>query len=498
MTPLFFAFGLYFTILALIAICSHKVMRSSTDFIVGNRSLNFWLTALSAHASDMSAWLFMAFPAAIYLKGMPQVWTALGLFIGMFLNWLLVARKLRMATEKYGANTLSTYFERRFEDKSGILRILTAAMMVLFICCYLCAGLIAMGFLLESVFNANYYWGMSCAALVVMGYTFAGGFVTVAWTDLFQALFLLVMITLVPFTALEYLGADWTTLQAAAAAQKIPLNPLGEMTPLALFELLLLAMGWGLGYFGQPHIITKFMGIRNPEDLRKSMFLGMTWQALALAAAVMCGLVGLLFFPGGLANPELLFVEMVKVLYNPFIAGFILCAILAANMSTMDSQVLVSASILSEDLWTKFFYPEATPRQRLRMTRVCVIVITLTALAVAFYRSATVLETVLYAWTGLGCSFGPIVLLSLYCPSVNKYGAFAGIFVGGTVAALWDLFYPHIFWNWEFFLSYRDLFPAIPAMISGFILSCVSIFIVSRLTSSVSSTVKNGETVESQ
>jgi Na+/proline symporter len=210
----------------------------------------------------------------------------------------------------------------------------------------------------------------------------------------------------------------------------------------------------------------------------------MSWQALTLIAAVACGLVGLTFFSNELPNPELLFVEMVQQIYNPFWAGFILCAILAANMSTMDSQVLVCASTLSEDLWCQYIQPAASQRQRLRVTRACIIGITLIALAVAFMRSSTVLEAVLYAWTGLGCSFGPVVLLSLYYPNANRYGAFAGILIGGCTAALWDYFYPHVFWNWDFFLSYRDLFPAIPAMISGFTLSSLAIVVVSKLTAS--------------
>lgn len=466
----FLAFGLYFSIVAVIAIVSHHAMRTSTDFIVGNRSLNFWLTALSAHASDMSAWLFMAFPATIYLKGLPQIWTALGLFVGMLLNWQLVARKLRIATEHYGANTLSTYLERRFEDHSGTLRLLTAAILVLFMSCYLCAGLIAIGFLLESVFGINYYFGLPFAALVVMGYTFAGGFVTVAWTDLFQALFLLLVIMTVPFMALGYIDGGLEGIVQAAEQQGVPLNPWNAGTPLEIVNLLFLALGWGLGYFGQPHIITKFMGIKHADHLRKAMYLGMTWQALVLGASALCGLVGLGFFSNALPNPELVFVEMVKIIFNPFWGGFILCAILAANMSTMDSQLLVTASTLGEDLWGKFIQPDASPRQRLRITRACVVMITLLALCVAFWHSATVLDTVLYAWTGLGCAFGPVILLSLYCHSVNRYGALAGIFSGGIIAALWDLLYP-----------YNDIL-FVPAMIPGFAFSCISILAISSMT----------------
>ncbi len=463
------AFAIYFGILIIIAVLSHKTMRTSTDFIVGNRSLNFWVTALSAHASDMSAWLFMAFPASILIGGLPQIWTALGLFFGMLLNWQLVAKKLRTQTETYHANTLSAYFERRLHDHRGIVRLLTAFMLVFFMSCYLCAGLMAMGFLMESVFGIDYYWGLGFAAVVVMGYTFAGGFITVAWTDLFQALFLLVMIAIVPFAAFYELDGGIDTIIASANNNSISLSPLNDFSAISMINIVFLAMGWGLGYFGQPHIVTKFMGIRHPEELKKSMFLGMTWQVLALGCAAAVGLVAIGYFPTSLQNPELLFVEMVKSLFHPFFAGFVLCGIIAANMSTMDSQVLVCSSVLSEDIYGKLLQPHASPKKLLRVARACVIGISLLSLGVAFMRSSTVLDTVLYAWTGLGCAFGPLILCTLYFPKTNRYGAIAGIFVGGAFAAFWDLFYP------------ADSILEIPAMIPGFFLGTLSILIVSAL-----------------
>lgn len=464
------AFAIYFAFLIIIAVVSHKTMRTSTDFIVGNRSLNFWVIALSAHASDMSAWLFMAFPAALYLGGMPKIWIGLGLLLGMFFNWKLVALKLRQATENFQANTLSAYFEKRFHDSKGILRILTAFMLVFFMSYYLCAGLIAMGFVLESVFNIDYYWGLGLSTFVIMGYTFAGGFITVAWTDLFQAIFLLIMIGLVPFTAMAELNGGVEAIVNSAYLNTVPLNPLADLSFISIANMVLLALGWGLGYFGQPHIVTKFMGIRHPEELKKSMVLGMTWQFVALSFAALCGLVAIAYFPSGINNPELVFVEMVKNLFHPFLAGFALCGLIAANMSTMDSQVLVCASVLSEDLYGKLINPKASPKQMLRVVRLCVILITLISLGVAFMRSSTVLDTVVYAWAGLGCSFGPVILCALYYPWVNRYGAITGILVGGLVAALWNYFYP------------ADVALDVPAMVPGFVLSLISIWAVSWAT----------------
>lgn len=464
------AFFVYFCVLLTIGLTAHKKQNTSADFIIGNRSLNFWLTALSAHASDMSAWLFMAFPAAIFVGGLTQVWAAFGLIAGMFVNWHFVAKKLRTATEKYDSYTLSTFFERRFSDQSGILRILTATMSIIFLTSYLSAGLIAMGLLFESIFGIDYYVGLTVATLVVMSYTFAGGFVTVAWTDLFQAIFLLLMIILVPLVAFFQIPNGVADIEHAAHNQNIPLQLLSDFSPQTLLTIVFLVLGWGLGYFGQPHIVTKFMGIQSPDDMYKSKYLGMTWQTLALAAAAAVGFVGIGFFPTGLENPELVFVTMVKGLFNPFIAGIILCAIIAANMSTMDSQILVCASVLSEDFYKHMVHRGASQNALLKASRLAVVIVSLVALALAFNKSATVLDVVFYAWAGLGCAFGPLVLMSLYSKNTNRYGAIAGIIVGGVIAGLWPMLNP--------LLTTIE----IPSMIPGFILSLLSIYIVSHAT----------------
>lgn len=465
----YLSFFAYFCILLAIGLISHRKLTSAADFIMGNRSLNFWLTALSAHASDMSGWLFMGFPAAIFMAGFSQSWIAFGLIIGMLCNWHFVAAKLRTSTEKYDSYTLSTFFERRFGDASGVTRILTALISVFFLTCYLSAGLIAMGLLFESVFGIDYYLGLSIASLVVVTYTFFGGFITVAWTDLFQALFLLLVIVIVPAVAYFHLPNGLQTITDTAATNQINLGFFADSTGTTWLSTLFLILSWGLGYFGQPHIITKFMGIRNVKDMNKSKYLGMTWQIIALTAAAAVGLIGIGFFQEAI-NPQLVFIDMVKILFTPLVAGFILCAVLAANMSTMDSQILVCASVLSEDFYKHMVNKQAAQKSLLIVSRLSVIVVSFVALALAFNKNSTVLEAVSYAWSGLGASFGPLVLMALYSKSTNKYGAIAGIVTGSLVSGCWGLVNPYI----------TSL--EIPCMVPGFGLSLLAIWSVSQLT----------------
>ncbi len=466
---LIIAFLLYFTILLTIGLIVRKKHLTEVDFILGNRSLNFWLTSLSAHAADMSAWLFMAVPAAIFIGGLPQIWMAIGCLLGMFCNWHFVAPKLRRLTENFESYTLSTFFERRFNDPTGQVRVLTALMAIVFFSCYLSAGLIAMGNLFEALFGIDYYIGISIATFVVMVYTFVGGYVTVAWTDLFQAIFLLAMIILVPSFAFMHIGG-FDSILTMAHQKDISLSVLEDTSFLSLLSVLFLVFGWGLGYVGQPHIITKFMGIKNADDLYKSKYLGMSWQLLALSAAVFVGLVGIAYFPQELKNQELVFVEMVKSLFNPFMVGIILCGVIAANVSTMDSQILVCASVITEDIYKHLLHRKASSSQLLKASRISVILISLVSLILACSKSATVSGTVFYAWTGLGCSFGPLVLMALYSKNTTHQGAMAGIIVGGLIAGFWSFVNPLL----------TTL--AIPAMIPGFTLSLLSIYFVSKWT----------------
>lgn len=469
-TQILFAFFTYFLILLGIGLITHRKQATSADFIVGNRSLSFWVTALTAHASDMSAWLFMAFPAAIFIKGVPGLWMAFGLIVGMFLNWQFIAKKLREETERLNSYTLSTYFERRFSDGSGIIRVLTALMSLVYLTTYLGAGVYAMGLLFNSIFGINYYIGLTIATSVVMTYTFLGGFVTVAWTDFCQGVFLLFVIVGVAITSYVNLPGGWQAIVDAAHAKDIPLTLFENSHFYSWLTIVFLILSWGLGYFGQPHIITKFMGIKTPSEMVKSKYLGMSWQILSLSAAGAIGLIGLAYYPEGLADPQLVFVEMVKQLFNPFLVGFILCGMIAANMSTMDSQILVCASVLSEDFYKHIFRKNAAPHELLAASRAGVVIVSIVSLLIAFFTNSSILNMVLYAWSGLGSAFGPLVITSLYDRRANRYGAIAGILVGGLIAGFWPVINPYI----------TDI--TIPSMIPGFFGGLASILIVSRLT----------------
>ncbi|MGZ3633997.1 MAG: sodium:solute symporter family transporter, partial [Parachlamydiaceae bacterium] len=275
------AFFVYIIILLLLGLVCHTRQKSSADFIIGNRSLNFWVIALSAHASDMSSWLFMAFPAAIYLRGIPQVWIGIGLLFGMWMTWQFIAKKLRASTENYDSYTLPSFFEKRFQDTSGAIRTITAVMSIIFLTSYVAAGLMSMGLLLESIFGINYYVGLTVATAVALVYTFVGGFSTIAWIDLFQALFLLAVILIVPFYVFFAIPGGLDTLYQDAITKNVDLNLISSFSLDSILTILFLVFGWGLGYFGQPHIVTKFMGIRNTEELTKSKYVGMTWMTVS-------------------------------------------------------------------------------------------------------------------------------------------------------------------------------------------------------------------------
>ncbi len=478
---LLLAFIIYFSILVGIGIAAYRfeAMRvqeseqKAGDFLVGGRSLNFWVTALSAHASDMSNWLFMAYPAAIYLYGPSQIWIAVGLVLFMFLNWHYIAPKLRVATEESGSHTLAAYFEHRFSDTSGMIRIIAAVMSLLFFTIYLSAGLNGIGLLCESAFLVPYHIGIIFGLAVMVIYTFLGGYVAVAWTDLFQGLFLLCMIMIVPVYAFFVIGSTHSIV-LAAAARNLSLAIIPSYSMKGVGDILFIVLGWGLGYFGLPHVLTKFMGIKDPDEMYKSKYVGIAWQILTLGAATAVGLVAIAYFSSGMVhNPELIFISMVQDLFSPFFGGFILCAILAATISTIDSQMLVVAGVLTDDLYKGFFRKNATTKELLAVFRASIILIALIAALIALGRMSTIYELVWYAWTGLGATFGPLVVLSLYSKAINRYGAIAGLLWGGIIAAMWDPF-----------LS-KQLLIAVPAMIPGFFGGMLMIYLVSFLTRNI-------------
>ena len=445
------AFGCYIMVLLAIAwaavsstVTPSPDEASSNDFMLGGRSLTYWVTALSAHAADMSDWLFMGLPGAIYMQGTPKLWVPFALVIGMFSCWHFVAGRLRVATQELGCVTLAGYFQKRYADSSGLISLATTFVVLLFFTAYLAVGIKGLSLICKPVFGIGYHTGAFASVIAILAYTMIGGYVAVAWTDAFQALFLLAALLI---TALYgWLNSDGlASYYAAATARHVPLTLLPFSGWQGIVALLLDPFGWGLGYFGMPHILSKFMGMKEPSQMYKAKYLGITWQIIALGAAVSVAGIAFGFFPHGLENPEMLFVQMVLALFSPFFAGLVICAILAATFSTMDSMLLVLASLVTEDLYGRYFKPTAAEGEKKIVYRLTILLFAALALAIAYDEAgSTIFSLVEYAWSGLGASFSPLVLVSLYASWPTRRAAAAGIITGGTVAALSKAFLPTI------------------------------------------------------
>ncbi|MCP5506079.1 MAG: sodium/proline symporter [Chlamydiales bacterium] len=462
------AIGIYVAILFFIGFLSYKRTQTASDFIIGGRGLNYWLTAMAAHASDMSSWLFMGFPAVIFTGGLFNAWFAVGLTLFMLLNWLFIAPRVRIKTEEYNSMTFSSFFESRFHDTSGMIRICTAIISLIFYTIYISAGIVGLGILVDTLFGIPYLISISVGILVVIPYLFIGGYTTLAWIDLFQGLFLLLVIVLVPAIILPKVGGV-VGVKEALQAHHLSFSMIPNTNATTFWSILFSLCGWGIGYFGQPHIVTKFMGIKNVSHIKKSMMVGMCWQVIALGSATAIGLIGIAYFKQGLGNSELVFVEMVKDTFPPMVMAFMLCGVLGATISTMDSQILVLASSLTEDFYKRIFHKNATSKQLLWVSRMFVLAVTAFAFIIAFFKVSTIYSLVLYAWSGLGSAFGPLLVFSLYSKRANKYGAWAGIITGGLISIFWPLT--------------KHLFTIdVPTMVPGFILSSIAIYVVSLLT----------------
>lgn len=468
LSPQFLAVSLYVLILIGIAFASYRKNLTSQEFILGGRGLNFWLTALAAHASDMSSWIFMGYPVALFVSGIFNVWLAVGLTVFMFINWQYIAPKIRIATEKFDSMTFSSFFESRFKDTSGALRILTALMCFLFYTIYISATFYALGLLFQTLFGFSYLIGLSIGVLVVIPYLFVGGYITLAWTDFFQGIFLLLVILIVPIVATLHLGGIDVVESALTKAHFFD-NLIPSHSLAGYFAILFSMASWGLGYFGQPHIITKFMGIKNPKEIRKSKMIGMTWQVLILTSATFIGMVAVAYFQNGVDQSQLIFVKMVEKLFPTLIGSFILCAMIGAALTHADSQILVLASTLTEDFYKRIFRKNASSKELLIVSRFSVLFVALIAYFIAYNPLSSIFMLVEYAWFGLGSAFGPLVVFSLYSKTANKYGAYAGVISGGTVAAVWPLI------NKCFGMN-------VPTLIPGFLLSSLLIYLVSRFT----------------
>ncbi len=430
----------------------------------------------------MSGWLLMGLPGYAYLAGLEAAWIALGLFLGTYLNWRLVARRLRCYTElAENSLTLPDYLENRFADKTHLLRILSAVFILLFFLFYTSSGLVAGGKLFNTVFGIPYHQAVIAGAAAILFYTLIGGFFAVSWTDLFQGLLMALVLVLVPVAAVIKLGGWQPARDAVMRSDPALLDFFQQtdgntLTAVGIVSLL----GWGLGYFGQPHILARFTAAASLEKLTSARRIATSWVFVSLFGALLVGLTGngLLSQTLPEADAERIFIVLVELLFHPVIAGICLAAILAAIMSTADSQLLVSASVVTQDFYRILGKRRANQIELVWVGRIAVVGVTLIALLLAWNPQSRVLELVAYAWAGLGAAFGPTVLLSLYWRNMTGKGALAGVFVGGVTVVVWKQLTGGLF----------DLYELVP----GFILSIVAIVLASWLDRSKKSEVVNG------
>jgi sodium/proline symporter len=450
-----------------IGLWAYKKTNNLSDYILGGRSLGPWPSALSAGASDMSGWLLLGMPGYAYVAGWEASWLGLGLIVGTYLNWLIVAPRLRVYSQLAGDSlTLPQYFSNRFNDKVAI-RVISAFFILLFFLFYTSSGLVAGGKLFESVFGMDYTVAVTVGTLAVVSYTFFGGFLAVAWTDLVQGLLMAAALMIVPVVAFIELGNSPDAILAASNVEL--LDPFTKATGEALGWISIVSLlAWGLGYFGQPHILARFKAIRSKDDIKAARRIAVTWTLIGLIGAFFVGIAGIGYFETPLADSETVFIALVQALFHPLVAGFLLAAILAAIMSTADSQLLVSSAAFTEDFYKSIFNKEAKPESLVKIGRIAVVGTATVAWILALNPESSVLGLVSYAWAGFGAAFGPAVILSLFWVRMNRQGCLAGILVGGITVVVWKQLSGGLF----------DIYEIVP----GFILATIAIIVVSLLT----------------
>ncbi len=432
------AFILYFIVIIGIGIYFFlKTKGGMGQYFLGGRQLNSWVIALSAQASDMSAWLLMGLPGSLFAFGLGKVWIAIGLAIGTYLNWLFTAERLRRFTEAAGDSiTIPEYLQNRFQASSPALRIVCAIVFFACFAIYSAASFKAGGLVFSTVLGMPYETTVIIFSIIVVLYTFLGGFLAVCWTDFVQGMLMLAAILFAPIAAFFVMGGIDPGFYAGVDANFLNLFPTGTFD-YASFASIASGLGWGLGYFGMPHILVRFMAIKEPSMIKRSRRIAVIWVLLALVGAVAVGILGRAFVPE-IANSEYVFIEMVRNIFPPFIAGILLSAIIAASMSTADSQLLVAASALTSDVYQPMIRKNASDKELLLVSRLVVIAIAIVAFIMAVNpNSGSIMGLVENAWAGFGAAFGPVILLSLYWKRLTYRGAVTGIIFGGITVFLW-------------------------------------------------------------
>ncbi|WP_265571557.1 sodium/proline symporter PutP [Sphingomicrobium nitratireducens] len=466
--------ALYFLLMIAIGLWAWKRSTDTSEgYLLAGRNLHPAVAALSAGASDMSGWLLLGLPGALYAAGLVEAWIGIGLFVGALVNWIVVAPRLRAQTEKLGnALTIPEFLANRFPDKATALRVVSALIVVIFFSVYTAAGLVGGGKLFATSFAgllpglglSDYMLGIWVTALVVLAYTMVGGFLAVSLTDFVQGLIMVTALVVMPLVVMFGPGGS-----AGGSLAEVPVEGFLSLTQGLTLLGFISAVTWGLGYFGQPHIIVRFMAVRSVEAVATARTIGMTWMGVALLGAIGIGLAGRAYVErNGLVveDPETIFIVLANLLFHPLVTGFLLAALLAAIMSTISSQLLVASSSLTEDFYKLFFRKEAGERESVNVGRICVALVALAAIVIASDPDSKVLGLVANAWAGFGAAFGPLIILSLTWKRMTGAGAVAGLVTGAAVVMAWIAFDVGIVYE----------------IVPGFIAAWIAIWLVSLAT----------------
>ncbi|MGO1246120.1 MAG: sodium/proline symporter PutP [Oceanisphaera sp.] len=466
--PILITFVGYLIITMLIGVIAYRATSSLSDYILGGRRLGPGVAALSVGASDMSGWLLLGLPGAVYLYGISQAWIGIGLVIGAWLNWLFVAKRLRVYTEQANDSlTLPDFLENRLADRSGLIRVISALTILIFFAFYTASGLVAGAILFEKVFALPYLTALLIGGGVIMLYTFAGGFLAVSWTDFFQGILMLLALIVVPWAVMNELGGMNETL---ATLESMDANKLDFFHDFSLISGLSL-LAWGLGYFGQPHILARFMAIDSPKSVALSRRIAMSWMILSLIGSVGVGLAGAVYFADApLENSETVFLALANAVFNPWVAGLLIAAIMSAIMSTIDSQLLVCSSAITEDFYKRWFRPHAPENELIWVGRFAVVLVAVCSIIIALDPESSVLDLVSYAWAGFGGAFGPVIIIALFWPHLTRNGALSGIVLGALTVIGWKQLSGGP-------LGIFDLYEIVP----GFVICALACLVISRL-----------------
>ncbi len=468
MDPILIGFLAYLVLLMIKGLLTFRYNKTISDFVLAGRRLNAWLVSFSERASGESAWLLVGLPGLALATGFNAIWPAIGCVSGILFSWVFISRRLRIQTEKHNALTLPDLFENRFSDRTHSLRIVATIVIIFFFTIYVSAQFLAAGKVLNSIFGISKFQGMMVGAFIIVIYTIMGGFFAVAWTDLLQGSIMVFTLVLLPIVGLIELGGVAKLSEALHNIDPALLSVGGGQTGFPMIASIFGGLGIGLGYMGQPHLVTRFMAIKDPAKLRHGTLIAICWALLAFWGAVFIGIVGLGLFGNMFADQEEIMPFMTKALVPAGLAGIMISGAIAAMMSTADSQLLVSTSAISRDVYHQMLNKDAPDKRLVLISRVATLIIGLIAFLLALSAESLVYWLVLYAWAGLGSSFGPALLTTLWWKKVTKQGVLGGMIVGTVTVLIW--------------YNVPALKETLYELIPGFFLSLFSIIIVSLLT----------------